>query len=379
MQNIIDFIKKTFNSEQFVALHEPKFFGNEKKYVNECLDSTFVSSVGKYVDHFENEFAKYVGAKYTIATVNGTAALHIALKLADVNQNDEVITQPITFIATANAIVYCGANPIFVDVDADTMGMSPDSLETFLNENCSLKNNRCVNRTTMKIVKACVPMHTFGHPCRIEAINEICERWNIALVEDAAESLGNYYKGQHTGTLGLISAFSFNGNKVITSGGGGAIVTQDATLAKRAKHLTTTAKIPHPYEYMHDEIGFNYRLPNLNAALLCAQLEQCDAFLKNKRELAHKYEVFFAIFKDISFFKEPQDCISNYWLKTVILDSKSHREQFLKDTNANGVMTRPIWKLMNELAMFKNCQTSCLKNANFLEESVVNIPSSVRV
>ena len=376
MQKIVDFIKQTFKTESFIPLHEPRFVGNEKKYLNDCIDSTFVSSVGKYVDTFEKEFAKKVGSKFAIATVNGTAALHVGLLLADVKGGDEVITQPLTFIATCNAISYCGANPVFVDVDLDSMGMSPESLKEFLEQNCELKEKKCINKTTGKTIKACVPMHTFGHPCRIDTIKEICDIWNIALVEDAAESLGSYYKGKHTGTFGQIGAFSFNGNKIITSGGGGVIVTDDEVLAKRAKHITTTAKIHHPYEYVHDEIGYNYRLPNINAALLVAQLENLDGFLSSKRELADIYKEFFS-HEDIKFIEEPQDSSSNYWLQAVLLKDKNQRDAFLEFTNANGVMTRPIWRLMNELEMFAKCQTTSLKNAKFLEERVVNIPSSV--
>jgi len=263
-----------------------------------------------------------------------------------------------------------------VDVDLDTMGLSPDSLNSFLRANCEINNNQCINKTTGKIIKACVPMHTFGHPCRIEEIKEICDKWNIALVEDAAESLGSYYKSKHTGTFGKVGAFSFNGNKIITSGGGGVIVTDDESLAKRAKHITTTAKIPHPYEYVHDEIGYNYRLPNINAALLVAQLEQLDKFLVSKRDLATKYKDFFSN-ENINFFEEPKDSSSNYWLQVVLLNDVNQRNEFLEFTNKNGVMSRPIWKLMNELEMFKDCQKTDLKNAKYLEERVVNIPSSV--
>ena len=376
MQNIVDFIKETFKTNEFIPLHEPRFIGNEKKYLNDCIDSTFVSSVGKYVDTFEKEFAKTVGSKYAIATVNGTAALHISLILADVQKDDEVITQALTFIATCNAISYIGAKSIFVDVDLNTMGMSPKSLKEFLESNCELTNNQCINKTTKKIIKACVPMHTFGHPCRIDEIKEICDVWNITLVEDAAESLGSYYKEKHTGTFGKIAAFSFNGNKIITSGGGGVIVTDDETIAKRAKHITTTAKIPHPYEYVHDQIAYNYRLPNINAALLVAQLEQLDGFLKSKRELALKYKEFFSK-EDINFIEELKDSRTNYWLQAVLLKDKNQRDEFLEFTNKNGVMTRPIWKLMNELKMFKDCQKDDLKNSKYLEERVVNIPSSV--
>lgn len=376
MQKIIDFIKQTFNTNEFIPLHEPRFIGNEKKYLNDCIDSTFVSSVGKYVDTFEKEFAKTVGSKFAIATVNGTAALHISLLLAGIKRDDEVITQPLTFIATSNAISYIGAKPIFLDVDLDTMGLSPKSLKNFLETNCEVKENICINKTTGKKIKACVPMHTFGHPCRIDEIKEICDIWNITLVEDAAESLGSFYKNKHTGTFGKIGAFSFNGNKIITSGGGGVIVTDDEVLAKRAKHITTTAKIPHPYEYVHDEIAYNYRLPNINAALLVAQLEQLERFLVSKRELATKYKEFFSNL-DINFIEEPKDSESNYWLQAILLIDINQRNEFLEFSNKNGVMTRPIWRLMNELEMFKDCQKDDLKNAKYLEERVVNIPSSV--
>ncbi|HEX5329458.1 LegC family aminotransferase [Sulfuricurvum sp.] len=378
MQNIVDFIQQTFSTQEFIPLHEPRFIGNEKKYLNDCIDSTFVSSVGKYVDTFEKEFAKTVGSKYAIATVNGTAALHISLILAGVKRDDEVITQPLTFIATCNAISYCGAKPIFIDVDLDTMGLSPTSLELFLKKNCEIKDGKCINKTTDRVIKACVPMHTFGHPCKIDEIHAICHDWNIELVEDAAESLGSYYKHKHTGTFGIVGAFSFNGNKIITSGGGGVIVTDDETLAARAKHITTTAKIPHKWEYVHDEIGYNYRLPNLNAALLCAQLEQLQPFLDNKRALATEYKTFFES-QNIRFIEEPQESRSNYWLHAILLDDLNQRNAFLDYTNSNGVMTRPIWALMNKLEMFKTCQSDELVNACFLEERVVNIPSSVRL
>ncbi len=379
MQKLIEFIQDIYKTKEFLPLHEPKFIGNEKKYLNDCIDSTFVSSVGKYVDKFEKEFASYVGSKYAIATVNGTSALHISLLLADVKAEDEVITQPLTFIATCNAISYIGAKPVFVDVDLDTMGLSPKFLQEFLEKNCELVDNHCINKTTNKIIKACVPMHTFGHPCRIDEIKDICDKWHISLVEDAAESLGSYYKGKHTGTFGKLGAFSFNGNKIITSGGGGVIVTDDEKLAQRAKHLTTTAKVPHPYEYRHDEIGYNYRMPNINAALLVAQLEQVDKFLENKRDLASKYEEFFNANSEIKFVKEPQNSKSNYWLQAVILKDIASRNKFLDYTNKQGVMTRPIWKLMNELEMFKDCQCVNLENAKYLEDRVVNISSGVRI
>lgn len=378
MQKITDFIKKTFNTDGFIPLHEPRFIGNEKKYLNDCIDSTFVSSVGAYVERFEKEFAHYVGSKYAIATVNGTAALHVSLLLADVQAEDEVITQPLTFVATLNAITYIGAKPVFIDVDRDTLGLSPKVLEEFLTENCDLIDGRCINKKTKKCIKACVPMHTFGHPCRIDEIKRICDAWHITLVEDSAESLGSFYKGRHTGTFGKLGAFSFNGNKIITSGGGGVIVTDDELLAKRAKHLTTTAKVPHKWEYTHDTVGYNYRMPNLNAALLVAQMENLDSFLENKRELAKLYDAFFKE-NGIAFIHEPSEASSNYWLQAVILKDAKERDMFLDYTNSNGVMTRPIWTLMNKLEMFKESQCSDLSNALWLEARVVNIPSSVRV
>jgi perosamine synthetase len=360
----------------FIPLHEPVFFGNEKKYLNECIDSTFVSSVGKFVDHFEEMVAEYTGSKYAIATVNGTAALHIALKLAGTDEQSEVITQPLTFIATCNAISYCNATPVFVDVDRDTMGLSPQSLLSFLQAETIQKESICYNKTTGKKITAVVPMHTFGHPCRIDEIAAICKEYNITLVEDAAESLGSYYKGRHTGTFGKMAAFSFNGNKTITTGGGGMIVTDDEALAKHAKHITTTAKIPHPYEYIHDEIGYNYRLPNLNAALGCAQMETLDTILKYKRELAERYKDFFTK-EEISFVEEAEAATANYWLNAIILNDKTQRDLFLKESNDSGVMTRPIWRLMNRLDMFRSCQSTDLSNALWLEERVVNIPSGV--
>jgi len=375
---VTKFIKNTFQTEAFLPLHEPRFIGNEKVYLNNCIDSTFVSSVGLFVDRFEAEFAMYVGAKYAVATVNGTSALHIALMLANVQRDDEVITQPLTFIATANAISYIGAKPVFLDVDKDTMGLSPDALQTFLEKHCKLHESQCINKTSGKVIKACVPMHTFGHPCRIDKIKAICEQWSITLVEDAAESLGSYYQDKHTGTFGRLGTFSFNGNKIITSGGGGVIVTDDEVLAARAKHLTTTAKIPHKWEYVHDEIGYNYRLPNLNAALLCAQMENLDHFLENKRLLASEYESFFDA-SSITFVREPEYSRSNYWLQSLIFKNREERDAFLNFTNENGVMTRPIWRLMNKLEMFKQCQCDSLENSLWLEDRVVNIPSSVRI
>ena len=376
-EDVIAFIQDTYKTKEFIPLHEPRFIGNEKKYLNECIDSTFVSSVGKFVDEFEEMVARFSGAKYAVATSNGTSALHIGLKLVGVDGSCEVITQPLTFIATVNAISYCNAKPIFVDVDRETLGLSPSKLKEFLEEFTILnENGECINKSTNKIIKACIPMHTFGHPCKIDEIVEICDSYNIAVVEDAAESLGSYHKGKHTGSFGKVGVFSFNGNKIITAGGGGMLVTDDEQLAKKAKHITTTSKVPHPYEYIHDEIGYNYRLTNLAAALGVAQMENIQLFIDKQRYLAKKYEVFF---KDtnIEFIKEPKDSKSNYWLNTVILKDRQTRDEFLKYTNDNGIMARPIWRLMNKLDMFKDVQTGNLDNSKWLEDRVVNISSSV--
>jgi len=377
-QETVDFVQDMFKTKEFIPLHEPRFLGNEKKYLNECIDSTFVSSVGKFVDEFEKIIAKYTGSKYAVATSNGTSALHISLLLVGVKAEDEVITQALTFIATCNAIDYCNAKPIFIDVDKDTMGLSPTSLEVFLKENTSQQDGQCVNNTTGKVIRACIPMHTFGHACKIDEITDICKTHNIALVEDAAESLGSYYKNKHTGTFGKVSAISFNGNKIITSGGGGCIITNDEVLAKKAKHITTTAKVPHKWEYTHDMIAYNYRMPNLNAALLVAQLENLDMYLENKRELSEKYKAFFET-QAFDFVQAPKDSQSNHWLHAVILKDKNQRNAFLEFTNAKGVMTRPIWTLMNKLEMFKDAQCSDLTNSEWLNDRVVNIPSSVRI
>ena len=373
---IIEFIKSVFNKKKFVPLHEPRFVGNEKKYLNKCIDSTFVSSVGKFVNEFEEKIAKYTGAKYAVATTNGTSALHISLILAGVEQDDEVITQPLNFVASCNAISYCKAKPIFVDVDIDTMGLSPKALRSFLEKNTKIKNKKCINKKTNKIIKACIPMHSYGHPCRIDEIKKILKEYNIFLIEDSAESLGSFYKNKHTGTFGKLGVISFNGNKIITAGGGGCIITNDKILARKAKHITTTAKISHKWNFNHDMIGYNYRMPNLNAALLVAQLENLNFFLRKKRKLAKKYKAFFKG-SDFTFFNEPLYCRSNYWLNVIILKNELIRDQFLKVTNSYGIMTRPIWILMNNLPMFKNAQCDNLKNSDWLFERIVNIPSSV--
>ncbi len=375
---IINFIKDLFGNKEFIPLHEPKFIGKEREYVLDTIDSTFVSSVGKYVNEFEKKLAEFVGAKFAVATVNGTAALHIALIVAGVKEGDEVITQPLTFVATCNAISHAGATPVFVDVDLDTLGLSPTALRKFLEDNCILKEGKCINKKTSKVIKAVVPMHTFGHPVKIDEILEIAEEFNLIVVEDAAESLGSLYKGKHTGTFGKLGIFSFNGNKIITSGGGGVIVTDDEDLAKLAKHLTTTAKLPHPWEYVHDMIAYNYRMPNINAALLVGQMENLKFFIENKRELAKIYKKFFNEI-GVKFIEEPKGARSNYWLNAIMFDSLKERDEFLEYSNNNGVMTRPIWRLMNKLDMYKDCPKGELNNAIYLEERIVNIPSSVRV
>lgn len=377
-KDTVDFIKKQFPGQDFIPLHEPRFLGNEKKYLLDCIDSTFVSSVGKYVDDFEKQIAYYTGAKYAVAAVNGTAALHMAMIVAGVKRDDLVITQPLSFIATCNAISYIGAKPLFVDVDADTLGLSAEKLKQYLTEFAVKKGNESFHKITGQRISACVPMHTFGHPCRIDEIAAICSEYGIALIEDAAESIGSYYKEKHTGTFGLLGTFSFNGNKTITCGGGGAIVTNDEKLAKKAKYLTTQAKVPHRWDFVHDEIGYNYRMPNLNAALMCAQLEQLDSFLENKRELAALYQQFFND-KGIQFISEPSASRSNYWLCAVLLENKEKRDEFLAYTNDNGVMTRPSWTLMHKLIMFKDCLHGNLDNAEMIESRLVNIPSSVRI
>ncbi|MCD4795154.1 MAG: LegC family aminotransferase [Bacteroidales bacterium] len=372
----IKFVKETYKTDEFIPLHEPRFFGNEKKYLNECIDSTFVSSVGKFVDLFEENITKYTGAKYAIACVNGTAALHIALILSDVKQGDEVITQPLTFIANANAISYTGANPVFIDVDKETLGLSPEKLEFFLKHNTYVAEDGCHNLDSGKIIKACIPMHTFGHPARIDKIKQICNKYKIILIEDAAESLGSYYKGQHTGSFGKFGTLSFNGNKTITTGGGGMLLTNNRELAKKAKHLTTQAKVSHKWEYVHDFVGYNYRLPNINAALGVAQLEQLPDFIKKKRKLADNYKIFFKN-TETQFVSEPENSTSNYWLNAILLKNKAERDNFLKFTNENGIMTRPVWELINRLEMFKNYQIENIENAEWLADRVVNIPSSV--
>jgi len=373
----INYFQDKFNSKDFIPLHAPVFQGNERKYVIDTIDSTFVSSVGAYVDLSEKMMAEISQTQMAVAVVNGTSGLLIAIQLAGVQKGDEVLTQALTFVATANAIHYTGAEPIFLDVDYDTMGLSPKSVSAFLEEFGEKRENGTYNKKTGKRIAACVPMHTFGFPVHLDALMAICSEWNIPIVEDAAESLGSYYKGKHTGSFGQLGVFSFNGNKIVTCGGGGMIVTQNEDLGKLGKHLTTTAKVPHPYEYVHDQVGYNFRMPNLNAALVCAQLEQLGSFLTNKRALAQEYAAFFAG-QNIKFRTELENTQANYWLMCVELENLEERNAFLKATNEAKTMTRPIWQLMYRLSMYQHCYRDAQKNAEFLEERIVNIPSSVR-
>jgi aminotransferase in exopolysaccharide biosynthesis len=375
-ERLVDFVREQYRTRDFIPLHAPVFRGREREFVLDTIDSTFVSSVGAYVDRFERETAAFCGSPRAVAVTNGTAALHIALVLAGVERGDLVVTQSLTFVATCNAIAYCGAEPLFIDVDRHTLGLSPAALQAWLEEHALIDDaGQCRTREGNRRIRACVPMHTFGHPADLDALVAVCERWHLALVEDAAESLGSYYKGRHTGTFGQIGALSFNGNKIMTTGGGGMLLADEAT-GKRAKHLTTTAKIPHPYEFFHDEVGYNYRLPNLNAALGCAQLEQLPAFLESKRALAARYIAFFAG-SDLQPIVEPEHCRSNYWLNGVICESAQQRDALLKATNDAGVMTRPIWALMTRLPLYANAMRGPLDNAEWLEARVVNLPSSV--
>jgi len=378
VDDTVGFIREHYGTEDIVPLHVPRFVGNEKEYVTNTIESTFVSSVGAYVDQFENTIADISQTKRGVAVVNGTAALQVALRLAGVKQGDEVLTQALTFVATANAIRYNGANPVFIDVDRDTMGLSPKAVKQFLEEYGEVRDDGCYNRKTGKRIAACVPMHTFGFPGHLDELLKVCKKWNIPVVEDAAESLGSFYKGKPTGSFGQLGIFSFNGNKIVTAGGGGAIVTNDQEIGRHAKHLTTTAKKSHDYEYYHDELGYNYRMPNLNAALLCAQLEQLDDYIKKKRLLAEKYEDFFAD-KEIMFRSEQDGTRANYWLMCIELKNRKQRDKFLKETNEKGINTRPIWQLMYRLPMYEDCFRDDQKNAEYLEDRIVNIPSSVKV
>lgn len=375
--DFVQFVHEIYDSDGYIPLHAPRFHGKEKSYVLEAIESTFVSSVGQYVDKFEQDIAKYTGAEFAIATVSGTSALHIALLMSGVSAGDEVITQPLTFVATCNAVSYCGAEPIFVDVEMGTLGIDPDSLEQFLNEKTEVRDDgKCWNKLTNKRISACVPVHNFGHPSQLHAISNLCRHYNITVVEDAAESLGSFFAGRHTGTFGSMGIFSFNGNKIITTGGGGMIVTNDEKLAKRAKHRSTTAKISHPWLFVHDEVGYNYRLPNINAALGCAQLELIEEFVERKRMLADNYFHWFEKY-GYEMIREPAKSRANYWFNGVLMRDRTERDKFLEFTNKNNVMTRPAWTPMHTLAMYKNCFRTELPTTEWLEDRIVNIPSSV--
>ena len=377
-KKITDFIHDLYGAPE-VPLHAPCFIGNEKKYLAECVDTTFVSSVGQFVDRFEEKMAQYTGAARAVTCVNGTNALHLALLLVGVARGDEVLTQALTFIATCNAIRYIDAHPVFLDVDRSTMGLSPDAMREWLSRNAEVKDSQCFNKNTRRRIKACVPMHTFGHPVRIDEIATVCEEYHIELVEDAAESLGSLYKGQHTGLFGRVGVISFNGNKTITTGGGGMLLLNNGELGAQAKHLTTQAKVPHRWEFIHDRVGYNYRMPNINAALGCAQLEHLEEFVLNKRETAMEYYNFINTIDNIDYFVEPKNCRSNYWLNVILLKDRRAKQNFLQYTNDHGIMTRPVWQLMNQLEMFKGCETDGLKHTQWLEERIVNIPSGVNL
>jgi perosamine synthetase len=361
-----------------VSLHEPQFGGNEWAYVKECLDTGWVSSVGKFVDRFEHDLAEFTGVKYAVAVVNGTAALHVCLQLVGVKPGDEVLIPALTFVATANAVTYCGATPHFVDSELKTLGVAPLKLDAYLKEITEMRQDCCYNKQTGRRIRAVVPMHTFGHPVDLDSLTEVCARYRIAMVEDAAESLGSYYKGKHTGNWGQVSALSFNGNKVLTTGGGGAILTNDEELGRLAKHLTTTARIPHQWELSHDMTGYNYRLPNINAALGCAQLEQLPSFLKKKRALAEHYKKAFVNIKGVSFFSESEHAKSNYWLNALLIDENhsDERDAVLELTNRSGIQTRPAWTLMHRLPMFTPCPHMDLSVAEGIARRLINIPSS---
>ena len=380
MKEIVDFIQSVYPGQSYIPLHAPVFRGNEQKYVLDTIETTIVSSVGAYVEKFEQMVCDYTGAKYAVATVNGTSALHMCLLLTGVQSDDLVITQALSFVATSNAIKYTGADPLYIDIDLDTLGMSPSALEKYLSESTKAdqKTGQRVDLKSGKRIAACVPMHTFGFPAAIDQLSEICKEYQIPLIEDSAESLGSAFKNRHTGTFGLMGVFSFNGNKTITSGGGGMIITNDETLAKRAKHLTTQAKIPHSWEYYHDQLGYNYRCPNINAALACAQMEQLESFVLNKRETAELYMKFFKNRKDAEFLEEPKGSRANYWLNSILFPSKKERDDFLKYSNERLVMARPVWQLLNRLPMYMNCRCEDLSNSIDVEGRLVNIPSSVR-
>ncbi|MDB2487142.1 LegC family aminotransferase [Alphaproteobacteria bacterium] len=372
------FISRTRDiyGDGFIPLHRPVFSDDEKQRLVACIDSNFVSSAGAEIEVFEAEIARFTGAAFAIATVNGTAALHVSLHLVGVDEGSEVITQAVSFVATANAISYCKAKPVFIDIEHDTMGMSPEALADFLSANVEMRYGQAYNKTTGARISACVPMHSFGHPVRIDEIADICAKFNIALVEDCAESLGSYVCGTHSGRTGKFGTFSFNGNKIITTGGGGMIITDDEELAKRAKHITSTSKQPHAYEYFHDEVGFNYRMPNLNAAMGLAQLDKLKIFLREKRKIAGLFREFFAS-TSVDFVWERDSTEANFWLNCILCEDLASRNAFLEHTNEQGVMTRPLWQLLCYLPMYQDCQTDSLTVSSWFAERLVNIPSSV--
>ena len=378
MKNFISFVREIYRSNDFIPLHPPIFKGNEKKYLNETIDSTFVSSVGPFVGKFEEESSKFLNVKGTVAIVNGTSALQLSLLLSGVKPNDEVLTQSLSFVATANAIKYLGAEPVFIDVDLDSMGLSPKSLENFLDEFAEIRDNKCFNKKTGNKISACVPMHTFGILCRINEISKICKKWRIPLVEDAAEAFGSRLGNRYAGSFGMINAFSFNGNKIITAGGGGLIACDSKELALKAKHISTTAKKNHPWEYYHDTLGYNFRMPNVNAAIVLGQFEYLAKIIESKKVLYDNYYNFF-VSDSIEFITPLNRSGWNHWLFSVSLNSRKERDEFLKITNKNGVMTRPIWNLLFKLPMYSDCLRDDQKNSLFLEERIVNIPSGARI
>lgn len=375
--SIVDVLRHALGRET-ASLHEPLFHGKEQEYVQDCVESTFVSSVGTYVDRFERDLADYTGARRAVAVVNGTAALQVALQLAGVERGDEVIVPALTFVATANAVRYLGAIPHFADCDEATLGLDPATLREWLDSIAERTTEGCRNRHSGRRIRALVPMHTFGHPCDMDGLMEVAHDYGLTLVEDAAESLGSCYHGRHTGTFGLLGTFSFNGNKIVTTGGGGAILTDDEQLADRAKHLTTTAKQPHRWEYVHDEVGYNFRMPNLNAALGCAQLEQLPEFLSSKRRLYSRYCEAFSELENVRVMSEPSRCESNFWLQALILDDvvADQRNEILAATNESGLMTRPVWMLLNKLEPYRECPSAPIPVAESLIRRIINVPSS---
>jgi aminotransferase in exopolysaccharide biosynthesis len=377
-KEITDYIKKLYPNQSLILLHCPEFLGNEKKYLVECIDTKYVSYVGRFVADMEDKIKEITGSKYAVALVNGTAALHMLLLAVGTKPGDEIITQSLSFVATSAAIVHAGGSPVFVDVERETLGMSPESLEGFLGENTEIRDGKCINKKTGRSIKAVIPMHTLGHPARIDKIKEICDEYSLILIEDAAESLGSFYQGKHTGTFGRAAILSFNGNKPVTTGGGGMVITDDEAIASRVRYISTTAKRPHRWEFYHDEVGYNLRMPSLNAAVGLAQLEYFDTILKNKRETADLYRDYFNSI-NILFVPEPLNAQSNYWLNAILFVNRQERDEFLEYSNDNGVQTRPAWALLHKLPSYQHCQHTETPNAEYIEDRLVNIPSSVRV